>query len=171
MAEELEDNLGGVYSLLSQTLQLPLAKRLEANLVRRRALKPLPKGSVTPQVVTGLAAIGRGHDLQRLQDAIEMVAKLAAVFPEAPQQVNIADLVKRIFLGAGVDVDGLLKTKEQVQAEQEAAQKQQMQAQMMDKGMGPMAKAAAETMAGSGALAGDGLQQLVAGGGQPPVTQ
>jgi hypothetical protein len=127
MAQELEDTLGGVYSVQSQEFQLPLARRIEANLVRRGTLERIEDG-VNLTVVTGLAAIGRGQDLQRLREAIAMVGEVAPLFPEVAKRVNAGDLIKRIFIGVGVDVNGLLLTDKQFQAvmEQEAQNAQRM---------------------------------------------
>ena len=66
VSKELDDSLGGLYSLLSQELQLPLINRLMFQMERKKALPNLPKESVRPKIVTGLEALGRSSDLQRL---------------------------------------------------------------------------------------------------------
>jgi len=58
---ELEDALGGIYSILTQELQLPLIRLLmSSNKIN------LPKDLVEPIIVTGVEALGRGHDFNKL---------------------------------------------------------------------------------------------------------
>jgi hypothetical protein len=132
MAQELENTLGGVYSVLTQEFQLPLFRRVEAQMVKRGSLKRLPPEAAKVSIVTGLAAIGRGQDLQRLQEGVGMIAQMAQAFPELAQRINAADLAKRIFIGVGVDTTGLLKTEEQIAAEQQQVAQQQQIASVMD---------------------------------------
>lgn len=127
MAEELEDTLGGVFSMLSQSLQLPLARLYEASLIKRGELKKLPKGSVRIGVVTGLAAIGRGQDLMRLREALSLTAETAAFMPALPAYLKPSELITQIFTGAGVSTEGLLKDEQAVQEEQAAQQRAQAQ--------------------------------------------
>ena len=47
MAEDLENTLGGFYSVLAQELQKPLALRVEAQLVSDNKIEKLPKGVVS----------------------------------------------------------------------------------------------------------------------------
>jgi hypothetical protein len=153
MAEELEDALGGVFSVLSQEFQLPLALRLDAQLVSRGAVKALPAEAVKPAVVTGLAAIGRGHELQRLRQGLTMVGEAAAVLPTIGQRLNDEDVLKRIFVGVGIDTDGLFKSDEDLQAEQQAAQQQEL--------VGAAAAGAAPSV-------GKAVGEAVAGGASAP---
>lgn len=125
MAEELEDTLGGVFSMLSQSLQLPLARLYEASLIKRGELKKLPKGSVRVGVVTGLAAIGRGQDLMRLREAVGLVGEIAPFMPSVPAYIKAGALAAQIFTGAGVASQELLKTDQEVQNEQALAKRDQ----------------------------------------------
>ncbi|MDV7399213.1 portal protein, partial [Arthrospira platensis SPKY1] len=52
VAGELEDTLGGVYSLLSQELQLPLVKILLKELQATSKIPNLPKEAVEPAIAT-----------------------------------------------------------------------------------------------------------------------
>lgn len=141
MAEELENNLGGIYSSLSTTLQLPLAQRHEDQLQKRGALNPLPKGTVQPTVVTGIAAIGRGQDLQRLREFTGLLGEAAAVVPTAAAYVKPGEYPKRIAMGVGLDTVGLIKTDQEVQAEMQQAQQMQQQQALADNVVPELAKA------------------------------
>ena len=46
--------------------------------------------------------------------------------------LNPQDLITRLATGLGIDTEGLLKSQEQLQAEQEAAMQQQQMQQMQD---------------------------------------
>lgn len=120
MAQELESTLGGVYSTLSLEFQLPLVNRLMHQMERKGKLPSLPKGVVRPAIVTGVEAIGRGNDLNKLSQFLAGISQI----PEALQALNVSDFVKRFGTSLGIDMKGL------VLSEEEMAQKAQ-QAQMM----------------------------------------
>lgn len=128
MAGELEDALGGVYSILSQEFQLPLVNRLSFQMERQSRLPSLPKGIVRPTITTGLEALGRGHDMNKLQ----IFAGIAAQAAGLPPEVNRGDFLTRAGTALGIDMAGLIKSPEELAADQQQA----MMMQMMDK-LGP----------------------------------
>ena len=52
--------------------------------------------------------------------------------------VNVGDLMKRVATSLGIDADGLIKSQEQIQAEQQQAQEAAMAQMAMQEGMGAM---------------------------------
>ena len=113
VAQELEAALGGVFSVLSQELQLPLVQVLMDRLQRQGKIKKLPDRAVRPAIVTGVEALGRGHDMGRLQIAIQSAQTL--VGPEAlTSHLVVREALGRIFTAAGVDTTGLLRTEDEV---------------------------------------------------------
>jgi hypothetical protein len=119
MASELEDALGGIYSILSQEFQLPLVKRLLLQMQKQKKVPQLPKGLVSPTIVTGLEALGRGHDLNKLAAMLDHLAPLG---PEAIQKfMNIGDYITRVGTSLGMDMDGLIKSQEEMQQEEQQA--------------------------------------------------
>lgn len=142
MAQQLETAMGGIYSLLSQEFQLPLVTILMKRMSQTNEIPSLPKNSVKPTIITGIEALGRGNDLQKLREFVAEIANLAQVNPQIVQSLNTDDLVKRIATGLGIDTDGLMKTEEQLAAEQ-AEMEQQMQNQQMmnmaEKAVAPIA--------------------------------
>jgi len=58
--------------------------------------------------------------------------------PEALAMVNVGDLIKRLATSLGIDADGLIKSPEQIQAEQQQAMEAQMSQMVMSEGMGAM---------------------------------
>jgi hypothetical protein len=133
MASELEATIGGVYALLAQEFQRPLVLVLMANLTKAKRLPQLPKGIVKPTVTTGLDALSRANDLNKLD---RLLAGLREVYgPEAlAAETNVGDYVKRRAAALGLDVTGLIKSPEQKEAEQQ----QRMQMEMMNR-LGPNA--------------------------------
>ncbi len=110
VAGELEDTLGGVYSILSQELQLPLVRILMKNLEATKKIPNLPKEAVEPAVATGLEALGRGHDLDKLKMFLDYMVALAGVQDE---DINMQDVKMRVANSLGIDTQGLLLTDEQ----------------------------------------------------------
>lgn len=141
MAGELEDALGGVYSILSQEYQLPYVMRVIDRLTRQKKLPALPKGVAKPTIVTGLEALGRGHDLSKYDMFLKALMPLG---PEVLQaNMNVGDYITRIGTALGIDLDGLVKSEEQKMEEQQEAQQaqqQQMMAQMAEKAVPAVAK-------------------------------
>jgi len=131
MAQELEDVLGGVYSILSQEFQLPLVNRVMDKMQKKRRLPKIPKKLVKPTIVTGLEALGRGHDLNKLDMFVQGAVQLLG--PEFPTYVNMSDYLKRRATSIGIDTEGLVRTEEEIQLEKQQA----MQAQMMQQAVGP----------------------------------
>jgi len=132
MAESLERGLAGVYSMLSAELQLPLIRRVMHLMEREGDIPPVPKGLVEPQVTTGLEAIGRGNDKQRLTTFLQTVA--ASIGPEQfLQYINPSELIRRFAAADGIDTAGLVKNDQELQAEQ-AQQQQAMLAQQIAQG-------------------------------------
>jgi hypothetical protein len=126
LAGELEDTLSGIYSILSQEFQLPYVNRKIDVLTKAKKLPKLPDNVVKPTIVTGMEALGRGHDLRKLDLFIQGMSQ--ALGPEVLQQyVNLQDYIKRRATALGIETDGLIKSQEQIVQEQQQA----MQAQMM----------------------------------------
>lgn len=125
LAGELEDTLSGIYSILSQEFQLPYVNRKIAVLTKANKLPKLPENIVKPSIVTGMEALGRGHDLRKLDLFIQGMTQ--ALGPEVLQQyVNLQDYIKRRATALGIDTEGLIKTQEEVAQEQQMAQMQQL---------------------------------------------
>ncbi len=132
MAESLDAGLGGTYSLLSAELQLPLIRRIMYLMELQGEFPPIPDGLIEPMVTTGLEAIGRGNDKARLTNFLQTIA--AALGPDQfAQYINPTELVRRFAAADGIDTAGLVKTEQQLQAEQAQAQ-QAMLAQTVTEG-------------------------------------
>lgn len=123
MARELEDSLGGIFSVLSVELQLPMARMILRAMTQRGKLGQLPK-EVKPTIVTGFEALGRGHDIAKLKAALSDIAPLG---PEViMQSLKIDEYIDRVFTAHGINTEGLLYTPEEKKAMQEQAQQQKL---------------------------------------------
>jgi hypothetical protein len=128
VAQELESGLGGVYSILSIELQLPLVNRKMALMERQGRLPKLPKNVVKPQITTGIDALGRGNDKAKLLQFLQTLA--ATVGPEAMSKyVNTRELITRLAASDGLDTYKLIKSDNDLMAEE------QQQAMMMQQQM------------------------------------
>jgi len=101
MARELEDTLGGAYSLLAVDLQLPLAHAQIANLEADGSLPELPKNMTQPKIVTGMDALGRGNDLSNLMQFLQLVggSPAAAIEGASPPQSPPALCLNSLSIG------------------------------------------------------------------------
>jgi hypothetical protein len=145
MAQQLETAMGGIYSLLSQEFQLPLVTILMKRMSQANEIPSLPKNSVKPTIITGVEALGRGNDLQKLREFVAEIANLAQVNPAVVQSLNTQDLIKRIATGLGIDTEGLVKSDEELaqeQAAQEDAMQNQQMMQMAEKAIAPAVQGA-----------------------------
>ena len=159
MAEQLEQGLGGIYSVLSAELQLPLIRRVMHLMEVAGELPPVPKGLVEPQITTGLEAIGRGNDRARLTNFLQTVA--ASIGPEQfLQYINPPELIRRFAAADGIDVAGLVKEDAQIQAEQ-AQQQQAMVASQL--AQGAIQNGATAPPQPAGAEAGGSVQPATTG--------
>ena len=144
MAQELETALGGVYSVLSQEFQLPMINLLLTSLETQGKMPKMPRDSVKPTVVTGIEALGRGQDLNKLAAFLQYLQPLG---PEVIQsEMNLGDYIDRLAASLGIDTSGLIKSDEQKQQEQ-MMQQQMMQQQMLEQTAAGMAQGAAPQLA------------------------
>ena len=164
-AQELEMALGGVYSVLSQELQVPLVKLLLARLTKQGKMPKFPKNTVKPEIVTGVEALGRGQDLNKLATFLQYLQPLGQQI--IAQEMNIGDYIDRLGASLGIDTSGLIKTSEEKQMQKqmiEQQRQQMMQQQMMQdvvKGSAPpLAKTIAQDVAGNPEMLEQMQQQL-----------
>lgn len=163
MAEQLEQGLGGVYSILSTELQLPLIKRVMFLMERDGEMPQVPEGLISPQITTGLEAIGRGNDKQRLTNFLQVVA--TALGPEQfLQYINPSELIRRFAASDGIDIAGLVKSEQELQAQQAQAQEVALEQQLAQGAIqsgainGPAEQASVATGNAGNGGAGAGVQ-------------
>jgi len=120
--QELNEQLGGLFSLLTIEFLVPYLNRTLLVLQRSNQLPKLPKDLVRPKIVAGVNALGRGQDREALTTFIQTIAQTLG--PEALMKfVDPSEAIKRLAAAQGIDVLNLIKTPEQLQ--QDLQQKQQ----------------------------------------------
>jgi hypothetical protein len=124
---ELEQQLGGLFSLLTTEFLIPYLRRKMHSLTIAKRIPKLPKDLVHPTIVAGINALGRGQDRDALIQFITTIAQTMG--PEAlAKYLNTDEAIKRLAAAQGIDVLNLVKSMEdQQQEQQQAMQAQQMQ--------------------------------------------
>jgi hypothetical protein len=148
---ELEQQLGGLFSLLTVEFLLPYLNRKMLVLQRSGQLPRIPKDLVNPTIVAGINALGRGQDRESLTSFIMTIAQTLG--PEALMQyINTDEVIKRLAAAQGIDVLNLVKSIEQIDAESaDAAQAEEDMALMSQAGQlmkSPLADPTKNPMAG-----------------------
>ena len=135
VTQSIERQLGGIYSVLSQEFQLPLVRRLMHTMSKKGQLPKIPKNMVKPAVVTGIEALGRGNDLNKLDIYIAGIGQ--ALGPQVlSEYINMREYLSRRASALGIDIEGLVKSEEQLQAERQQ-QQQMMMMQQATQSLGP----------------------------------
>lgn len=137
-AQELEDTLGGVYTVLAQEEQMPFIRRLLHILTIKGEIPRFPPGTVQPVIVTGFQALGRNHALNKLRGAL---GDLANIFgPEGLLKIlNPTTIATDVLLGWGVEnATGKVKSAEQLAQDQANEQRAALMQELVSKGTAPV---------------------------------
>ena len=128
---ELEQQLGGLFSLLTVEFLVPYLNRTLHILQRTNKLPKIPKDLVRPEIVAGVNALGRGQDQQSLVMFIQTIAQTMG--PEVmAQYLNPGEYIKRLAAAQGIDVLNLVKTAETMEQEKQQAMQEQQQAALIN---------------------------------------
>ena len=120
-AAELEATLGGVFSVLASEFQTPLLKLI------LKEMQPEVLKFTVPSITTGISAISRERDYQNLNVMLQSIAQLG---PEViAQYLNVPAYLSQVAASLGMDPSTIVKTQEQIEAEQQQAMQQQQQMQ------------------------------------------
>ena len=166
---ELEQSLGGLFSLLTVEFLIPYLNRILLVLQRGNQIPRIPKDLVRPKIVAGVNALGRGQDQQALTQFIGTIAQTLG--PASLQKfIDPTEAIKRLAAAQGIDVLNLVKSPETMEAEMQQQQQMATQQQLLSQ---------------AGQLAGTPLmdptknpegidqlgQALTGGQGEPPPPQ
>ena len=134
---ELEQQLGGLFSLLTVEFLVPYLNRTLHILQRNKVIPKIPKEAVRPEIVAGVNALGRGQDQQSLVAFAQTLAQTMG--PEIMAKfLDAGEYVKRLAAAQGIDALNLIKTPETM-ANEKAQQMQEMQAMELTKQAGQLA--------------------------------
>ena len=114
---ELEQQLGGLFSLLTTEFLVPYLNR-KLNVFQKTGQIPrLPKDIVKPTIVAGVNALGRGQDRESLAAFLTTIAQTMG--PEAiGKYINSNEVIKRLAAAQGIDVLNLVKSVDEMKQEQ-----------------------------------------------------
>ncbi len=161
---ELEQQLGGLFSLLTVEFLVPYLNR-KLNVAQKSGDIPrLPQGGIVrPTIVAGINALGRGQDRESLAQFLTVIAQTMG--PDAiAQYINPDEVIKRLAASSGIDVLNLVKSMQELQAEQQQAMQQQQA--MMAQQQAPQMAAVEQKAAAAEMQAMQQAQQQ-----QPPIPQ
>ena len=128
---ELEQQLGGLFSLLTVEFLVPYLNRVMMVLQRNGQLPKIPKDYVSPTIVAGVNALGRGQDRESLTTFITTIAQTLG--PEALMKyIDSTEAIKRLAAAQGIDYLGLVKREEQIQQEMQQQQQMAQQQSLVD---------------------------------------
>lgn len=124
--QELQNATSGVYASLSDQLQMPLFRRAQFQASRDGLVDTHPntKG-VKTVVLSGLSALAMQVRFQNLMNFTDMVAKFG---DQALARLNIDVILDAAARFLGVKEPGVVKSREQVEAEVNAAMQRAVQA-------------------------------------------
>ena len=128
---ELEQQLGGLFSLLTVEFLKPYLDRILLVLGRANQIPKIPKEYVRPQIVAGVNALGRGQDREALTTFVGTIAQTLGA-EALLKYINPSEAIKRLAAAQGIDILNLVKTEEQLQQDLQGAQQQQMQSSIVD---------------------------------------
>ena len=122
---ELEQQLGGLFSLLTVEFLVPYLNRKLVVFQKTGQIPKLPKDIVKPTIVAGVNALGRGQDREALGMFLQTISQTMG--PEATQRfINPEEVIKRLAAAQGIDILNLVRSMQELQQEQQAAQQQEM---------------------------------------------
>lgn len=126
-AQEADNVLGGTYSSLAETWQVPFAHILmhEEN---PATLAGILDDSIKLDIIAGVPALGRSLDLQNLLTAAQDASVIVPAFGQLSKKVDTEKLFQIVMAFSNVPIDDFMKSKAQLNAEDEA-EKQAMQGQ------------------------------------------
>jgi len=152
IGSELETVLGGAFSSIARTLMEPIVARTIVLMIDKGLLDPgleeqffAEDGTLNTQIITGLQALSRDSDLQKLMQLGEMVRNLP---PEAVATFRWDAYAGALISSLGFDPRLWVKDEETVRAERQEAQNMQTQmgiSQSMGQGVAQAVGGAAQT--------------------------
>ena len=128
---ELEQSLGGIFSLLTVEFLVPYLNRTLLILQRSNQIPRLPKDMVRPKIVAGINSLGRGQDNESLTRFMATVAQTLGA-EALIKFVNPAEAITRLAAAQGIDVLNLIKTPEELDRDKQMMMAQQAQQSLVD---------------------------------------
>lgn len=147
LTEDLERAMGGLYTEISEGPHRWFVNRfIHLHELTNKKLPKLPKDLFEVSIITGIDAIGLSSDHSNLIGWAKENTEVLG--PELfASRVNADDFMLRTATYRGVKTDGLIKSKEQQEADNQKNVQAQQQQTLLEQGAGPLAKEGAGMMA------------------------
>ena len=142
MASELEESLGGTYTVLSQEFQLPYI-RLKIMKMREAGAFPEDSATIEPMITTGLEGLGRGQDYNKILTFIQTVKGIGE---QAASMINFEFVLKSLATSVGLKAEEVLLDEQTVAARAEQAQMSEMMGKVAAPVAGQLAGGVAQSM-------------------------
>lgn len=131
-AQEIETSLGGVYTSQANSLQKPLAYRGLAG----AGVKEVILKGVEPEIATGLEALGRSGDMDKIVQFSELMSIPNGWSPEVQKRVKWGVYSLKVANSLSMELDFLMTDDEYAEVQQ-----QQQEQAMMENAAGEASKA------------------------------
>lgn len=121
-ANELESSLGGIYTRLALDIQTPLARWL-----LKRSKIAIDGTKVEPVIITGLDALSRNSDRERMMLFLSDVTALSSIPPDTRIMLRESNIISDMAAGAGVERNKYVASKEEIEQAREQMHQQQLE--------------------------------------------
>ena len=137
-ANEAEQMLGGVYSLLAEQLQMPLAYLVTAE-VSDAIMAGLVTRAYKPQILTGIPALTQAVFVQNLLEFSQTAAVVVPAMIQLDDRVDRYKLLDQLYSAKNIDTSAIFKTATQLaqEAQQKAEAANQIQTDASVLGQAP----------------------------------
>lgn len=129
-AQEAENALGGVYSSLAASMQVPLA-HIALTEINSSILPGLISKELKLSIVAGIPALGRSSDVQNLLAATQEAAAIVPALVQVDNRIDPRKVMDLVMAGRSVDVSMIHKDKATMEAEARASQQAAVGEQQM----------------------------------------
>lgn len=129
-AQELETSLGGVYSRIAVDTQIPVAHWLLGILDM-----DIIGTDIEASIVTGLAALSRGSDLENLQLLISDIAALGNLQPQVLRLLKLHNIFAEMAAARRIDASKFILSEQELQQLVQQEQARQIEQQATEAGI------------------------------------
>ena len=172
IGQELEQVLGGAFSSIARDLLVPVIKRTIYLMVEAGDIDPRlsedffdEAGRLTLDIVTGLQALSRDTELQKLMQMGEMIRNLPQ---QAVQHFRFDEYGKALISALGFDPRNWIKSQGDLDEERAKMMQEQTQAQVAGAAGQGLAQAAGQGVGQAAqTMAPQIMEQIMTGGGAP----
>ena len=144
MIQALEEQIGSVYTIFASEVQPKVIRLIEKRMIRLGKLEAIQDGLVETSIVTGLEALGRGQDLQKLLEFSQICTQMFGAEAMA-KYVKPHVAMQTVAACIQLEHTDFIKTEEEVAQEMAAAQQAQQEAQAQQM-LGQLASPAAQVI-------------------------